>query len=66
MISTNNVYDLGSKELKIIVKPSCFSPEFEMIVSVPNDRGAEEYIDDLLDGILKDEFRYNVEWYFDV
>lgn len=48
----------------ISVKPSCFAPEFEMIISIPDDRDAEEYIDELLDGILSDEFRYNVEWDF--
>lgn len=48
----------------IWVKPSCFAPEFEMIIPVPEERDAEEYIDDLLDAILSDEFRYNVEWDF--
>lgn len=48
----------------ILVKPSCFSPEFEMIISVPEDRNPEEYIDELLDGILSEEFKYNVEWDF--
>lgn len=48
----------------IWVKPSCFAPEFEMIIPVPNERDAEEYIDELLDGILSNEFRYNAEWDF--
>lgn len=48
----------------ISVKPSCFSPEFDMIISVPEDRDAEEYIDELLDGILNEDLRYNVEWDF--
>lgn len=48
----------------IFVKPSCFSPEFEMIVSVPESRDAEEYIDELLDGILNEDLRHNVEWDF--
>ncbi len=39
-------------------------PEFEMIIPVPTDRDDEEYIDELLDGILNDEFRYNIEWDF--
>ena len=47
----------------IWVKPSTFAPEFEMIIPVPTDRD-EEYIDELLDGILNDEFRYNIEWDF--
>ncbi len=41
-----------------------FAPEFEMIIPVPTDRDDEEYIDELLDGILNDEFRYNIEWGF--
>lgn len=48
----------------IWAKPSCFAPEFEMIIPVPEERDAEEYIDELLDAILSDEFRYNVEWDF--
>lgn len=48
----------------IVVKPSCFAPEFEMIISVPEDKDTEEYIDELLDGILNEEFRYHVEWDF--
>lgn len=48
----------------IWVKLSTFAPEFEMIISVPTDRDDEEYIDELLDGILNDEFRYNIEWDF--
>ena len=48
----------------ILVKPSCFAPEFEMIIPVPEARDAEEYIEELLEGILTDEFRCNAEWYF--
>ena len=48
----------------IWVKPSCFAPEFEMIIQTPEDRDSAEYIDELLEGILPDEFRYNVEWDF--
>lgn len=48
----------------ILVKPSCFAPEFEMTILVPEDRDAEEYIDELLDGILNEDLRYNVEWDF--
>lgn len=48
----------------IWVKPSSLAPEFEMIIYVPTDRDDEEYIDELLDGILNDEFRYNVDWDF--
>lgn len=35
-----------------------------MIIPVPTERDAEEYIDELLDGVLADEFRYHVEWDF--
>lgn len=31
----------------IWVKPSCFSPEFTMIIEIPEDRDSEEYIDEL-------------------
>lgn len=47
----------------IWVKSSCFAPEFEIIILIPTDRD-DEYIDELLDGILSTEFRYNVEWDF--
>ena len=48
----------------IWVKPSCFASEFEMVIPVPTDRDDEEYIDELLDGILNNEVRYNIEWDF--
>ena len=48
----------------IWVKPSSFAPEFEMVIPIPTDRDDEEYIDELLDGILNNEVRYNIEWDF--
>ncbi|MEY8573207.1 hypothetical protein AALD01_02180 [Oscillospiraceae bacterium 21-37] len=48
----------------ISIKPSCFSPEFEMTISIPENCDAEEYIDELLDSILNGDLRYNVEWDF--
>lgn len=48
----------------IWVKSSCLAPEFEMTIPIPTDRDDEEYIDELLDGILSTEFRYNAEWDF--
>lgn len=48
----------------ILVKLSCFAPAFEMIISIPDDRDSEEYIDEFLDSVLNDEFRYNAEWDF--
>lgn len=57
--------EVPDMEKRIIrVKPSCFAPEFEMIIPIPTDRDDEEYIDELLDGILSTEFRYNAEWDF--
>lgn len=35
-----------------------------MEITVPEGRNAEEYIDELLDSVLSDEFRYNAEWDF--
>ncbi len=52
------------EERTIWVKPSCFAPGFKMIISVHDDRDAEEYIDELLDSILNEDLRYNVEWDF--
>lgn len=52
------------EERIICVKPSCFIPEFKMKISVPKDRDAEEYIDELLDSILDEDLKYNVEWDF--
>ena len=48
----------------IWVKPSCFSTEFTMIIEIPEDRDSEEYIDELLDGILSEYLRYQAEWDF--
>ncbi len=49
---------------RIEVLPSCFAPSFVMEIQVPKDRDDEEYIDELLEGILSEEFRYNAEWEF--
>lgn len=49
---------------RINVLPSCFAPEIVMEINVPVDRDAEEYIDELLDGLLRDEFRWNCDWDF--
>lgn len=48
----------------IWVKQSCFAPEFEMVIPIPDARDAEEYIDELLDEILNEDMKYNVEWDF--
>ena len=59
----NGGYSFYMKE-KIEVSLSCFVPTFVMEIQIPNDRDSEEYIDELLDSILDDEFKYNVEWDF--
>ena len=43
---------------------SCFAPTVIMEITVPKDRDVEEYIDELLETILTEEFRYNAEWNF--
>ena len=50
---------------KISVELSCFGPHIEMLIPIPNDSNAEEYIDTLLDHILAEDFRYNAEWEFE-
>lgn len=49
---------------KIEVTLSCFAPIIWMEITVPEGRDAEEYIDELLDSILNDEFRFNADWEF--
>lgn len=49
---------------KIEVFPSCFAPSFVMEIEIPVGRDTEEYIDEFLDGILNEDFRYNCEWDF--
>ena len=49
---------------RIEVTLSCFAPTIIMEIPIPKGRDAEEYIDELLDSMLVDEFRYNVEWDF--
>lgn len=49
---------------KVEVSLSCFAPTFVMEIQIPDNRDSEEYIDELLDSVLNDEFKYNVEWNF--
>jgi hypothetical protein len=51
-------------KVKIELKLSCFAPTIIMEIEVPYDRDEEEYIDELLESILAEEFRYNAEWDF--
>lgn len=57
-------YNKNATTERIIVKPNCGVPAFEMTISVPEDRDEEEYIDELLDTILVRELRYNCDWNF--
>ena len=50
--------------MKIKVSLSCFAPAIIMDIAIPENRDAEEYIDELLDTILTEEFRYNADWDF--
>ena len=49
---------------RIKISLSCFAPDIVMEIQVPSDRDKEEYIDELLESILSEEFRYNAEWDF--
>ena len=49
---------------RIEVTLSCFVRTFIMEIIVPINVDAEEYIDELLESILTEEFRYNAEWNF--
>lgn len=49
---------------RIEVTLSCFVRTFIMEIIVPINVDAEEYIDEFLDSILADDFRYNAEWNF--
>lgn len=49
----------------IRVTPTCFTPGFLMIVSVPITEDAEEYINDLLESFVDRELFYNLEWDFE-
>lgn len=48
----------------ISVKIDCFTPEFLMIIPVPSSHDPVEYINDILEAILKEDLIYNVEWDF--
>jgi len=52
------------KKHRIRVDLGCFTPGITIEIMVPESYDAEEYIDELLDGILNDNLRYNTEWNF--
>lgn len=60
------VYDdpVEDNRRKIRLKLSAFAPSVLMEIAVPELRDDEEYIDELLDSMLCEEFRYNAEWEF--
>lgn len=49
---------------KIELTLSCFAPTIVMEINIPHGRDTEEYIDELLESMLAEEFRYNAEWNF--
>lgn len=49
---------------KIALYPGMSATPVIMIIGIPTDRDAEEYIDEYLDGLLSDFVRYNCEWEF--
>ena len=53
------------KTYRIWVDLGPFTPSVVMEINVPSMRDPEEYIDELLDGILNEDLRYNVEWDFE-
>lgn len=55
---------MGERIRKISVNLGCSAPTIIMDIAIPKNRDAEEYIDELLDGILSQEFRYDAEWDF--
>lgn len=54
----------STKSHSIWMQTSCFAPTVTVIIDVPGDRDAEEYIDEFLDAILSEEARANCEWDF--
>lgn len=52
------------RDRTIIFTPANSADPIMMTIPVPTDRDAEEYIDELLDGMLNEFLRYNSEWEF--
>lgn len=57
-------YNRSATMERIVIRPNCETPVFEMTISVPDDRDAEEYIDEFLDGVLAKELRDSCFWDF--
>lgn len=52
------------KAVHISVNFGSYMPTIEMRIVIPPSRDEEEYIDEFLDTVLADEFRYNCVWDF--
>lgn len=52
-------------EVRITVEAEGFFPGLKAIICVPENVDEEEYIDDLLEGILREEIWENTVWDFD-
>lgn len=52
----------NKKRIELHLSP--FAPSVIVEIAIPPNRDSKEYIDELLDSILKDEFKYNAEWDF--
>lgn len=51
-------------EVRITVEAEGFFQGFTVIIGVPKNADEEEYIDDVLEGILKEEVWENTVWDF--
>lgn len=56
---------IKTKSTAISVSFPGFTPSFKMIIEVPVDRDAEEYIDDLLEEFVSEDMFYNLVWDFE-
>ena len=51
-------------QVRITVEAGGFIPEFQAIICIPENVDEEEYIDDLLEEIIKEEVWENTVWDF--
>lgn len=52
-------------EVRITVESEGFFPGFTVIIGVPKNVDEEEYIDDVLESVFKEEVWENMVWDFD-
>ena len=50
---------------RIVVTVTGLDSSFVMEIPVPDDREEEEYIDEFLEKLFCEEFRYNHQWDFE-